>query len=239
VYLLWEMSKRPVEDEELLALALEMKKASVPLSSGAMTPPSQPGTYIALFEENLVKIGRSVCISQRFKGFLTTRPVPPPLLVWTTLEESDLHHQFQPYRKSSNQEFFWLLPPLLDFINERRQVEHGLPPVNLQVVTSALTSASTMPVFVQKPLPPVSDEWLTRIADFPKAFHDRARSLLTQAKAPTGAAAVFHARLTLWLSGPPKPCPLTDLDWKLVMGTGPYWVSNRKAWKDYRMRHPV
>jgi hypothetical protein len=82
--------------------------------------PSCRGTYFALVEPGVVKIGTSACVSRRLIGIRTGTFRRVALLAWTSLSERYVHDRFEGDRITFLREFFRLSPELLSYINECR-----------------------------------------------------------------------------------------------------------------------
>jgi hypothetical protein len=82
--------------------------------------PSCKGTYIALVEPNVVKIGTSNCISKRLTGIRTSTFRRVALLAWTNTPEYNVHELFDADRITISREFFRVSDNLITFINDCR-----------------------------------------------------------------------------------------------------------------------
>jgi len=82
--------------------------------------PATKGTYIALVEPNVVKIGVSARITTRLYNLRTNTFRRIALLAWTNTPEKEVHFQFKKDRITLTREFFWISSELLIFINECR-----------------------------------------------------------------------------------------------------------------------
>ncbi len=84
--------------------------------------PSCGGTYLALVEFGIIKIGASTCISSRLVSVRTATFRRVALLAWTSIPEGQLHSRFEGDRVTYCRDFFRLSEDLLSFINECRVV---------------------------------------------------------------------------------------------------------------------
>lgn len=82
--------------------------------------PSCKGTYFALVEPYVVKIGTSTSIRTRVMGIRMGTFRRVALLAWSDLPEKLVHRRFDDDRITQSREFFKLSPTLFAFINECR-----------------------------------------------------------------------------------------------------------------------
>lgn len=208
-----------------------------------MVPPKGPGTYVALFSPYKVKIGRSENIALRFQDFVTTAVYGmPPLLVYTSKPEGELHHQFDALCDKSlpGQEFFWLHSELLSYINELRSTEHQLGPVSLSPLRNRFMPVPP-PEKLWGPLPKprkpkdFPDEWGRRIAALPKPFSDRVWRYFATKRFKSARQEQFFELILDWLKGSSFKCPIDN--WSVAFSPG-YWRQYQAEWDRYQ-RAPV
>jgi hypothetical protein len=79
------------------------------------------GTYVVLFEPDVVKIGTSNCIQKRVTGISTSTFRRVALLAWTDASEQSVYRRFKSDRITVCREFFRLSQDLLSFVNRCRE----------------------------------------------------------------------------------------------------------------------
>jgi hypothetical protein len=82
--------------------------------------PSGKGTYFALVEPEVVKIGTSNCIRNRLSSIRASTFRRVALLAWTDLSEQYVHELLIEARITLSRGFFRVTPELLLFINDCR-----------------------------------------------------------------------------------------------------------------------
>ena len=82
--------------------------------------PSGKGTYFALVEPEVVKVGTSSCIRNRLTNIRASTFRRVALLAWTDLSEQYVHELFIEARITLSRGFFRVTPELLLFINKCR-----------------------------------------------------------------------------------------------------------------------
>jgi hypothetical protein len=90
--------------------------------------PSCHGTYFALVEPEIVRVGISSCIRTRLGHIRVSTFRRVALLAWSTLSEQYVYELFREDRITITRGFFRLSPQLLSFINDCR-VELGFEEV--------------------------------------------------------------------------------------------------------------
>jgi hypothetical protein len=90
--------------------------------------PSCKGTYFALVEPEVVRVGISSCIRTRLGHIRVSTFRRVALLAWSTFSEQYVHESFSEDRITVTRGFFRLSPRFLSFINECR-VELGFEEV--------------------------------------------------------------------------------------------------------------
>lgn len=186
--------------------------------------PSCKGTYIALVEPNVVKIGTSNCISKRLTGIRTSTFRRVALLAWTNTPEYNVHELFDADRITISREFFRVSDNLITFVNDCRVIlgfqeieevllwEFGGPLPYGLIVEGGLT---------------LSPEWVAKIRSLSLTLQVSVTQLLKTIRFRSESRSYLRDRVVEWLSksGPELNAFLTREELNLLRGVAPSKIS--------------
>lgn len=161
-----------------------------------LTAPACSGTYLALVEFGIVKIGTSTCISSRMVNIRASTFRRVALLAWTNIPERQVHSRFEADRVTYCREFFRLSGGLFTFINECRKALgfQSLEEVQLWEFGKPLPLGSPLEV---DPLP---SEWGTKLTSLSKSTQVSVIQILKTERFRSDRRRVLKTRIVEWIS---------------------------------------